>query len=217
MTNTSPLEVKYKWYFLRRPPVRRQDPEQCDEGVDMQSECETDSLAEGDSSGESQEEDEEMEGGEEGEEENEEGEEEEEEEGEEGEEEEEEDTEGGQVLEMQGEEESCSHDPEDSLEKEDIQGSQSGLQPSGGNAMAEGTIEGEYLEPPTDTINQQEAAAAIVIPTTTASVSDTSGSTAGLAARGERKEKQPWELVDDPFKLVRIEQVMTHHWVKFNS
>lgn len=176
----------------------------------MQSECETDSLTEGDSSGESQEEDKrEVEGGEGGEEEDEEG----EEEREEGEEEEEELTEGGQ----QGEEESFSHDPEDSLEKEDVQGSQSGLQPSGGNTMAEGTIEGEYLEPPTDTINQQEAAAAIVIPTTTASVSDTSGSTAGLAARSERKEKQPWELVDDPFKLVRIEQVMTHQLVKFNS
>ena len=44
MTNSSPLEVRYAWSFLRRPPVQRVDPEQHDEGVDMQSECESDSL-----------------------------------------------------------------------------------------------------------------------------------------------------------------------------
>ena len=44
MTNNSPLEVKYSWSFLKRPPVQRVDPCQLDEGVDMQSECETDSL-----------------------------------------------------------------------------------------------------------------------------------------------------------------------------
>ena len=46
MTNNSPLEVNYSWYFLKRPPVQRVDPSQLDEGVDMQSECETDSLDE---------------------------------------------------------------------------------------------------------------------------------------------------------------------------
>ena len=46
MTNSSPLEVNYSWYFLKRPPVQRVDPSQLDEGVDMQSECETDSLDE---------------------------------------------------------------------------------------------------------------------------------------------------------------------------
>ena len=46
MTNNSPLEVQYKWYFLKRAPGPREDPEQMDEGVDMQSECEADSLVE---------------------------------------------------------------------------------------------------------------------------------------------------------------------------
>ena len=44
MANCSPLEVKYSWSFLKRPPPQRVDPEQHDEGVDMQSECESDSL-----------------------------------------------------------------------------------------------------------------------------------------------------------------------------
>ena len=43
MTNNSPLEVRYTWSFLRRPPVQRTLPDH-DEGVDMESECETDSL-----------------------------------------------------------------------------------------------------------------------------------------------------------------------------
>lgn len=46
MTNSSPLEVHYIWSFLKHPPARRVDPEQLDEGVDMQSEIETDSLEE---------------------------------------------------------------------------------------------------------------------------------------------------------------------------
>ncbi len=43
MTNNSPLEVCYSWSFLKRPPVQRTLPDH-DEGVDMESECETDSL-----------------------------------------------------------------------------------------------------------------------------------------------------------------------------
>ena len=43
MTNNSPLEVRYSWSFLKRPPVQRALPDH-DEGVDMESECETDSL-----------------------------------------------------------------------------------------------------------------------------------------------------------------------------
>ena len=43
MTNNSPLEVRYCWSFLKRPPVQRTLPDH-DEGVDMESECETDSL-----------------------------------------------------------------------------------------------------------------------------------------------------------------------------
>ena len=189
MTNTSPLEVKYKWYFLRRPPVRRQDPEQCDEGVDMQSECETDSLTEEDSAGESQEQDE-RDGEEE----------------EEGEEEGEEGEEVEQASEREGEEESSlpEHDPEDSLEREDVEGSRD-LQASG-NSLAEGDEGGESLQPPADTVNVQEAAAAVVIPTVAASIGDVVDNTARSVAR--QRKKQPWELVDDPFKLVRIEQVM---------
>ena len=45
MSNNSPLEVRYTWSFLKKPPVRR-DPLHDDEGVDMESECESDSLEE---------------------------------------------------------------------------------------------------------------------------------------------------------------------------
>ena len=192
MTNTSPLEVKYKWYFLRRPPVHRQDPEQCDEGVDMQSECETDSLTEEDSVEESQEHDE-RDG-------------EEEEEEKEGEEEGEEGEEVEQASEMEGEEGSSlpEYNPEDSLEEEDVEGSRD-LQASG-NSLAEGDEGGESLQPPADTVDVQEAAAAVVIPTAAASIADGVDNTARSVAH--QREKQPWELVDDPFKLVRIEQVM---------
>ena len=41
MTNNSPLPVRYAWFFIRRPPVVRQDPELLDEGVDMESDHET--------------------------------------------------------------------------------------------------------------------------------------------------------------------------------
>ena len=43
MTNNSPLVVNYRWYFLKGAPTRR-DPLHDDEGVDMQSEIETDSI-----------------------------------------------------------------------------------------------------------------------------------------------------------------------------
>ena len=36
--------MHYNWVFLHRPPVHRGDPDLQDEGVDMQSECETESL-----------------------------------------------------------------------------------------------------------------------------------------------------------------------------
>ena len=45
MTNNSPLEVRYRWSFLKRPPVQKVLPDH-DEGVDMESECEIDSLEE---------------------------------------------------------------------------------------------------------------------------------------------------------------------------
>ena len=53
MINNSPLEVRYTWSFLKRPPVQRAPD--YDEGVDMESECETDSLDEDSRSRESSE------------------------------------------------------------------------------------------------------------------------------------------------------------------
>lgn len=41
ITNASCLEVRYSWSFLRHPPVHRADPLHDDEGVDMQSECDS--------------------------------------------------------------------------------------------------------------------------------------------------------------------------------
>jgi len=42
MTNTSPLPVRYHWYFLEQPPVVRSDPANDDEGIDVNSELEDD-------------------------------------------------------------------------------------------------------------------------------------------------------------------------------
>lgn len=44
MTNSSPLKVNYQWSFLQKSPVQWTDPLHDDEGVDVQSVCETDSL-----------------------------------------------------------------------------------------------------------------------------------------------------------------------------
>lgn len=44
MINNGPITVSYHWSFLKRPPEQRVDILQSDEGVDMQSDCETDSL-----------------------------------------------------------------------------------------------------------------------------------------------------------------------------
>lgn len=44
MTNCSPLPVKYSWFFIMRPPVVRENPELWDEGVDMESEYESDEV-----------------------------------------------------------------------------------------------------------------------------------------------------------------------------
>ena len=40
MTNTSPLPVRYQWYFIEQPPVVRCDPANDDEGIDVNSACE---------------------------------------------------------------------------------------------------------------------------------------------------------------------------------
>lgn len=44
MTNNSPLPVKFTWFFIRRPPVVRQDPDLQDEGVDMESDYDSDEV-----------------------------------------------------------------------------------------------------------------------------------------------------------------------------
>ncbi len=44
ITNNSPLPVRYSWYFIKRPPVVRQEPELDDEGVDMESEYDSDEI-----------------------------------------------------------------------------------------------------------------------------------------------------------------------------
>ena len=192
MTNTGPLEVKYKWYFLRRPPVHRQDPEQCDEGVDMQSECETDSLTE-----EETEEEGESEEGEEGES---------EEEGEEVEQASSPVAEG-----EEGESGLLENDPENTEDVEGLSGSESKVsQPREGSSVAEGDkhLVSPSEEPPTSPVTQEGATASVVITNAAAVLTENSQQLpeSGLVEAG-RKEKQPWELVDDPFKLVRIEQV----------
>ena len=222
MTNTSPLEVHYKWYFLRRPPVRRQDPEQVDEGVDMQSECETDSLTEGET-----EEKEEGESGEEGEEE----EEEEEEEGREsGREEGEED-----AMEQQQQEEREIVGSEERGHEEDMPESKQGIdQAFSGRESQLSSLkqdgsggEGSMADLPAESLtniaeqkddrftasdgkpeDEDSKAASGTAGEDTGSVS------AGKEARQDSKsaarvsrEKQPWELVDDPFTPLSIEQV----------
>lgn len=199
MTNTSPLEVHYKWYFLRRPPVRRQDPEQLDEGVDMQSECETDSLTEG-----------EVESQEEGETEQEEGEEEDDasESMEGGKEEgttrqhegEREGSEVGETIDHSGRQSQVSHETD-----EESQGSK--LEGSGPK------------EPAIDAAEQRDDISTVSDVAPIDSEDGTTDQTPGSIDAdkdGERhseltahvgREKQPWELVDDPFTLLRIEQV----------
>ena len=44
MTNNSPLPVKYSWFFIKRPPMVRQEPDLLDEGVDMESDYESDEI-----------------------------------------------------------------------------------------------------------------------------------------------------------------------------
>ena len=197
MANTSPLEVQYKWYFLRRPPVRRQDPEQMDEGVDMQSECETDSLTE---AGE-----EVQEGGDSGE--------------EEGDEEVEsrESTEAGESREQ--EEGRSEEEMIETIEEETkiLSGECSGRQSShvmdtaSQSFEAEGGEIGDPAGPETDTVKQESEPA--IIHDIHVAVPDTATTLMGREQKSivpTGRSKQPWELVDDPFALVRIEQVLNY-------
>ena len=215
MTNTSPLEVKYKWYFLRRPPVRRQDPEQLDEGVDMQSECETDSLTE---DGEETEED--GVSGESGEEEGEE-----EEEEEEGEEKGEEEESIGNLEGMEGGKESkddVADEVEETVNTEIIVCEHSGRQsqsPHLTDKRGQSTdLEREHpTELSTDaaegtaTVSDEAQQDLAAIAGTTATDSISPGKDRSESTARAHREKQPWELVDDPFTLLRIEQVVHAH------
>ena len=204
MTNTSPLEVHYKWYFIRRPPVRRQDPEQIDEGVDMQSECETDSLTE---AGVESQEDRQSE---------------EEEESEESEEEGEGDSDGGGEEEL-GEERREGEEEGEQEEEEVEEGEETGCQDgkveetldtgrershSGTQSQAshqksqlEEDEENKSGEPSTLTVEHDDNGS-MTLEQSISKTTTTVESTAPVV-----REKQPWELVDDPFKLLRIEQV----------
>ena len=242
MVNTSPLEVHYKWYFLRRPPVPREDPEQMDEGVDMQSECETDSLTEA--------------GGENGEEEGGQGEEE-EEECEEEEEEEEQDGEGGgedeemgegvggeKAEEQEEEEEGKESGEEEGEEEEEGDGDvfeaasgreseQSHLTESGVHARPVKEEEGEsqgskpdlsasqqivsstgFTGPEEGHRPQESSEAPESLAESYAPLDKPAGSVGVEAeepqlphAAGDGKKQQPWELVEDPFTPLSIEQV----------
>lgn len=215
MTNTSPLEVHYKWYFIRRPPVRRQDPEQIDEGVDMQSECETDSLTEAgveSQEGRQSEEDEESEESvEEGEGESDGGGE--EELGEERREEEEEgEQEEGEVEEVEGvvcqdgeEEETLDTRREHSHSERQSEVSQSEVSHiTDQKSQLEEDEENKPGEPSTLTVEHDDNGSIrnVTLEQSISETTTTAESTAPVV-----REKQPWELVDDPFKLLRIEQV----------
>lgn len=205
VTNTSPLEVHYKWYFIRRPPVRRQDAEQIDEGVDMQSECETDSLTEAgvesQEDGQSEEDEESEEAVEEG-----------EGESDECEEEElgEDRREGGEQEEVEEGEGVVSQDAE--VEQTLDTGrecSHSGRQSEVSHITTDqkNQLEDEENKPgelSTLTVEHDDIGSKNDVPLEH-SISGTTA-TAESAAPVAR-EKQPWELVDDPFKLLRIEQV----------
>ncbi len=202
MTNNSPLEVRYSWSFLKRPPVQRTEPaEQMDEGVDMESECESESLSE-------EEEEEEEEG---------------EEEGEEGEEEGEEDSvsfeESPHEVEadgVPGEQTSNGDDTQPQTGNpplEPIAEEQSQLRVDSVAGSSEPEVLESGLPPEGSTIEVGQVTFA----------ENVSGS-GDDRARGEveestsmegfpererkRRSPQPWELASDPFTPLSIEQVL---------
>ena len=244
MINNSPLEVHYKWYFLRRPPVRREDPEQMDEGVDMQSECETDSLTEaggqvdGEEGGQGEEEEEECE--EEEEEQDGEGDGESEEtgegvEGEEVEEQEEEEAEEGEGKEGREEEREEEEGDDDVFDRVSGRGSeQSQLTGSGIHARPvreEEEGDSQDSKPDLPASQQIVSSTGFSEPEEGQRPQGSSEAPESLAesyatpdkppesvgegteepqlphpAGGDRKQ-QPWELVEDPFTPLSIEQV----------
>ena len=177
VTNTSPLEVQYSWVFLHRPPVHRGDPDLQDEGVDMQSECETESL-EGEESEEVEEEEEEA--GEEREEE------EKDEVGEEGTKEEEKE----ESSEEQTSVSSCCESAQSVYEEEDRPSSQvepEGLEQKREEMVSEPVLDSGGVEEGTTQGKEKQSEA--------------------VATKRRKPSRQPWELVADPFTPISIEQV----------
>ena len=195
--------------------MRRQDPEQVDEGVDMQSECETDSLTEG-----------ETEAGEE------------EESGEEGEEEEEEEEEGREsgreedAMEQQQQQEREIVGSEERGHEEDMPQSEQGVdQAFSGRESQLSSLkqdgsggEGSMADLPAVNISEQKddrftASDGEPEDEDSKAISGTAGEDTGSVSAGKEarqdsesaarvsREKQPWELVDDPFTPLSIEQV----------
>ena len=190
MTNTSPLEVQYSWAFLHRPPVRRGDPDLQDEGVDMQSECETESL-----------EGEESEGVEEEEEEEEEREEREEDEVEEEARREEEEEEREEENSEEQSSVSCCESAQSRQDMHEEESSQ--VEPEGLEQKR------EVMEPVLDSGGVKEEG-----PAQDKEEQSEGGKTVGT--KRSKLPRQPWELVADPFTPISIEQV-SHLWKQSSS
>ena len=188
MTNTSPLEVQYSWVFLHRPPVRRGDPDLQDEGVDMQSECETESLEGEESEGVEEEEEEEEEEREEDEVE------------EEGRREEEEEEREEENSEEQSSVSCC----ESAQSRQDVHEEESSqVEPEGLEQKR------EVMEPVLDSGGVKEEG-----PAQDKEEQSEGGKTVGT--KRSKLPRQPWELVADPFTPISIEQV-SHLWKQSSS
>lgn len=165
--------------------MRRQDPEQCDEGVDMQSECETDSLTE--DGLESQE------GGEK--------EDESENEGQEAELEDDGEVEREDVTVMMGGEERDSVEQNEERSEEEEESMQGQEQCDRKESQASGRRSHSSSPKGSEPANADQRAdissESDAVPVSEENISTNTG-----------RKKQPWELVDDPFTLVRIEQVI---------
>ena len=193
MTNDGPLEVHYTWSFLRRPPVRRGDPEQQDEGVDMQSECESDSLEE------------EEEGEEEGETEGEGA----EEEGEEDKREPEEESVCSSGHEEETASEATAVTPQESSEQDPTTSQDQGVAPAEEESIlpdgspADNDADVHVVLESGLPLGDSNADAAFVEETT---VQGGEGEDRG-AKKQKKVHPQPWELAVDPFTPISIEQV----------
>ena len=182
MTNTSPLEVQYSWVFLHRPPVHRGDPDLQDEGVDMQSECETESLEGEESEGVEEEEEEEEEEREER-------------------EEDEVEEEGRREEEKEEREEENSEEQSSVNCCERAQSRQDVHEEEGSQVEPERLEQKrEMMEPVLDSGGVEEEG-------TAQDKEEHSGGGKAVRAKRSKPLRQPWELVADPFTPISIEQV----------